>query len=100
MLMTPPQVPDSAVHRGREAVMRDWRDTFDSFEDFSVEVEECHDLGDDLLVFVQYRGLGRGSRVPVEMSMAHVLTVREGRLLRLRQFLTREEALEAAGVRE
>jgi hypothetical protein len=30
----PPQVPDSAVNRGRVAVMRDWRYSFDSFEVF------------------------------------------------------------------
>jgi uncharacterized protein len=96
----PPDMPDSAIHRGHEAVMRDWERTFESFEEFSVEVEQFRDLDDGLLVFVRYRGRGRGSGVPVELGMAHMLTIKEGKLVRLRQFLDREKALEAAGLRE
>ena len=96
----PPQMPDSSIHRGHEAVMRDWQETFDAFDEFSVEVEEYRDLGDTLLVFLRYRGRGQGSGVPVEAQIAHVLTVREGKLVRMRQFLDRDEALEAAGLSE
>jgi uncharacterized protein len=96
----PPEMPDSDIHRGHEAVMRDWQRTFESFDEFSVEVEEYRDLGDELLVFLRYRGRGRGSGVPVELSMAHLLTIREGKFVRMRQFLHREQALEAAGVSE
>jgi ketosteroid isomerase-like protein len=93
----PPEMPDSAVHRGHEAVMRDWQRTFDSFEEFSVEVEQCHDLGDDLLVFLRYRGRGRGSGVVVDAPVAHLLTMKDRKLVRMRQFMDRDAALEAAG---
>ena len=96
----PPEMPDSAIHRGHEAVMCDWERTFDSFDEFSVEVEAYRDLGDELLVFVHYRGRGRGSGVPVELSMAHLLTIRNGKFVRMRQFLDREQALEAADLSE
>jgi ketosteroid isomerase-like protein len=97
----PPEMPDSAVHRGIGAVRRDWERTFDSFEDFAIEIEECRDLGnDELLLFLRYRGRGRTSGAAVEASMAHVATIREGKLLRLRQFLDRQNALEAVGLRE
>jgi ketosteroid isomerase-like protein len=94
----PPEMPDSAVHRGLEAVMRDWQRTFDSFDEFSIELEECHDLGDELLVLLRYRGRGRGSGVDVEAAIAHLLTLRDGKLVRMRQFLDRAAALEAAGL--
>jgi ketosteroid isomerase-like protein len=32
--------------------------------------------------------------------MAHLLTIREGKFVRMRQFLDREQALEAAGLGE
>ena len=96
----PPEMPDSAIHRGREAVLRDWQRTFDSFEEFSIEIEECRDLGDELLLLLRYRGRGRGSGVTVDAPMAHVLTIKNGKLLRLRQFLDRRQALEAVGLRE
>ena len=96
----PPEMPDSAVHRGHEAVMRDWQRTFDSFEEFSIEIEECRDLGNELLVFLRYRGRGLGSGVTVDAQVAHIGTVKDGKLLRLRQFLDRQQALEAVGLRE
>ena len=96
----PPEIPDSAIHRGHAAVMRDWQRTFDSFEEFSAEIEDCQDVGDEeLLIFVRFRGRGRGSGVPVEAEVAHLLTIRNGKLLRMRQFMDRKAALEAAGVR-
>jgi ketosteroid isomerase-like protein len=96
----PPEMPDSAIHRGHEAVMRDWQQTFDSFEEFSIEIEECRDLGAELLVFLRYRGRGRGSGVTVDASLTHVVTVKDGKLLRLRQFLDRRQALEVVGLEE
>jgi uncharacterized protein len=93
----PPEMPDAAVHRGHDAVRRDWQRTFDSFEEFSIEVEECQDLGEDLLVLLRYRGRGRGSGVSVDAQLAHLLTIRDGKLVRMRQFMDRAAALEAAG---
>jgi ketosteroid isomerase-like protein len=96
----PPEMPDSTVHYGREAVMRDWQRTFDSFDEFSIEIEDCRDLGDELLLMLRYRGRGRESGVTVDAPVAHVVTTRNGRLLKLRQFLDRQQALEAVGLRE
>jgi ketosteroid isomerase-like protein len=95
-----PEIPDAAVHRGHEAVRRDWQRTFDFLDEFSIEIEDYRDLGDELLVFIRYRGVGHGSQVPVEATGAHLLTVRQGKLVRMRQFFDRTEALEAAGLRE
>jgi ketosteroid isomerase-like protein len=97
----PPEMPDAAVHRGLDAVRRDWEQTFAAFEEFAIAIEECRDLGDErLLLFLRYRGRGRGSGATVEASMAHVVTIRHGKVLRLRQFLDRQNALEAVGLRE
>jgi ketosteroid isomerase-like protein len=68
----PPEVPEAAIHRGREAVRRDWEQTLELFDDFSVELEEYFDLGEDLLVYLLYRGRSRGSRAEVVAPMAHV----------------------------
>jgi uncharacterized protein len=96
----PPEVPDAAIHRGREAVRRDWEQTLELFDDFSVELEEYFDAGDDLLVYLLYRGRSRGSRAEVVAPMAHVWTFREGKVIRFRQFLDRAEARAAVGLSE
>jgi uncharacterized protein len=96
----PPEVPDAAIYRGREAVRRDWEQTSDMFEDFSIDVEESFDRGDEVVVFLRFRGRGRGSDAGLEAPMAHVWTIREGKAIRLRQFLNRADALEAVGLSE
>jgi uncharacterized protein len=96
----PPEMPDAATHRGHEAVRRDWEQTYDLFEDFSIEVEETLDRGDDVIVFLRYRGRGRESGAEVEAAMTHVWTVRDGKAIRLRQFLDREKALATLGLSE
>ena len=96
----PPEVPEAAIHRGREAVRRDWEQTLELFDDFSVELEEYFDLGEDLLVYLLYRGRSRGSRAEVVAPMAHVWTFRNGKVIRFRQFLDRAEARAVVGLSE
>src|SRR5687768_9826633 len=96
----PPEVPDATIYRGREAVRRDWEQTSDMFEDISIDVEEIFDRGDEVVVLLRFRGRGRGSDAELEASMAHVWIFRDGKAIRLRQFLDREQALEAVGLSE
>ena len=96
----PPEMPDAAIHRGHDAVRRDWEQTYELFEDFTIEVEETLDGGGDVVVFLRYRGRGSESGAEVEAFMAHVWTVRNGKAICLRQFLDRAQALEAAGLSE
>jgi ketosteroid isomerase-like protein len=94
----PPEVPDAGVHRGHEEVRRDWEQTWELFEDFSIEVERYFDAGEELVVFLRYRARARGSNVPIDAQMAHVWTVRDGKAILFRQYLDRAAALEAAGL--
>jgi uncharacterized protein len=96
----PPEVPEATIHRGREAVRRDWEQTLELFDDFSIELEEYFDAGEDLLVYLRYRGRSRGSHAEVVAPMAHVWTFRGGKVIRFRQFLDRAEAREAIGLSE
>ena len=93
-----PEAPDAAIHRGREAVRRDWEQMFDLFDDFTIDIEDVFDAGEELVVFLRLSGRGRESGAEVDARMAHVWTVRETRAIRLRQYLDRTAALEAAGL--
>jgi ketosteroid isomerase-like protein len=95
-----PEAPDATVHRGREAVRRDWEQMFALFEDFTIDIEEVFDAGEELVAFLRLSGRGRESGAEVEARMAHVWTIREGRATRLRQYLNRAAALEAVGLSE
>ena len=94
----PPEMPDAAVHYGREAVRRDREQTLELFDDLTIEVEEIFERDDQVVLFVHYSGRGRESGATVEARTAHVWTVRDGVAVCLRQYLDRAEALAAAGL--
>ena len=74
------------------------KDMNDAWEVVRLDVD--HELGvGDIVLFVgriHYRG--KGSGVEAESRSGYVLTIREGRAVRLRQYLDRAEALEAVGL--
>jgi ketosteroid isomerase-like protein len=66
----------------------------------SNEVERIFDLGDRVLAFVRYRGIGKGSGVPVDVGNAQLVTLRDGKVIRWAVFGDRAKALEAARLSE
>jgi ketosteroid isomerase-like protein len=73
----------------------------DSFDDFRMEPEDFIEGTEDrVVVVVKVIGTAKASRVPVEDRSFHVHTVKHGKSVRMRIFLNRDAALEAAGLRE
>jgi uncharacterized protein len=90
------EAPEPAVYRGPEGVRR-WLEQQDEvFEEFSMEPTEIVVSADVVLATVALRGRGRGSGAPVTIKLFHVLTVRDGRVLRVRGFLNEADARNAA----
>jgi ketosteroid isomerase-like protein len=77
---------------------QDWLDTFDHFRQ---EPVEQIDAGDDKVIAV-FRVSGRAklSGVETDLTYATLYTFRDGKIERGREYWTRDEALEAAGLRE
>src|SRR5512133_2668061 len=91
---------DTGLYHGLEGVQKFHRNWLSVFTAVGAEVEEWIDAGDDVIAMVRWCGRGRESGVPVEMLRAHLWTVRDGKLRRLRILATKAEALEAAGLSE
>ena len=95
------EMAEQRSYRGREAFaefMRRWTEDFDGY---SIQREELVDAGDDRVVGVfKQSATGRGSGASVELEYALVYDLRDGQLVRIRAFLDRAEALEAARVKE
>ena len=100
-LIPPPAYPDAAAsYRGLEGVHQ-WERLIDEiWIDWGFEAERFFDAGDQVAVFVRTSGTARQSGAPVEIFVAHVLTLKDGRVTRTEVFLNRQEALEAVGLRE
>jgi uncharacterized protein len=94
-------IDDVGEMHGPEAVRRYLEDWLDMFDDVTLLPDEVLDLGDDRVLAVQ-RGAGRAkaSGIEVELRYAVVYTVRDGKITRAREYVDRERALEAAGLRE
>lgn len=92
--------PDSTIHRGIDAVRGHFASWVEAYPDLRVEPLEVRENGDAVFVWVRFSGQGGGSGVPIEMELAHVLEMRDGRILRLVEFSDRTEGLEATGLGE
>jgi uncharacterized protein len=94
-------LPDSDTFRGHEGVAELYSEWISSFEDFRVEVEEMIDGGADrVVVMTRLHGRFRGSSEEVNLIEAHVWKLLDGKAVEIREYRTRGEALEAAGLRE
>jgi ketosteroid isomerase-like protein len=93
-------VMGSGVYSGHEGI-RTWvRDRNQAWEYIEDVCEELIDAGEQVVSVVRSRGRGRASHIEVEMHHAAVWTIREGKIVRVVWFGTRQEALEAAGLSE
>jgi ketosteroid isomerase-like protein len=94
-------IDDVGEMHGPVAVRRYVQDWIDTFDDARLVVEELRDVGDDRVLAIQ-RGKGRAklSGVELDLRYAVVYTVRGGKVVRVREYLSVEQALEAAGLRE
>ena len=78
---------------------RAWAEWLGAFDEFSVVAEEFHDAGDKVVVEQLFRGKGKGSGIPVdEIAGAAVLTLRDGKVIRIEGHTSVEAALDSAGI--
>jgi ketosteroid isomerase-like protein len=92
---------DVGEMHGRVAVRRYIQDWIDTFDDFSVVAEELRDVGDDRVLAIQrLNGRAKLSGTETDLRYAVVNTVRDGKVVRGREYLSLDQALEAAGLRE
>jgi ketosteroid isomerase-like protein len=84
--------------RGHEALI-EWTERWlEAWSSYSDQVEEIIDGGEIVVAAVSVSGRGRTSGVEIRQRFFHVFEMREGRIFRLREYLDRDSALEAAGV--
>jgi ketosteroid isomerase-like protein len=93
-------VIDGATYQGRDGVLRFLAFQAEAFSAQSVELEELIETGDEIVAVIRLRGEGPLSRIPLEGRFSHVWQIAGGTVRRLRVYATKQEALEAAGLRD
>jgi ketosteroid isomerase-like protein len=85
---------------GRDAMRAYLADWYEMFADLKSIPEELMDAGPGRVIVVWYvSGTARASGVPTELRLAIAYTIRDSKIVRGREYLTKDEAL-AAVVRE
>jgi ketosteroid isomerase-like protein len=91
---------DRGPMHGKEAVRAHFQDWFDTFDDLKAEPLELIDATDEQVVTVlQFGGRAKLSGVETNLTYAVLSTIRDGKIVRGREYWTKEQALEAAGLR-
>jgi ketosteroid isomerase-like protein len=92
--------PGLEVFHGVEGLKKLIEDVQEQLEDFRTEPFEFLDAGDRVVAGLVHRGRGRGSSAEVEMREWNVFLIRDGKIVSVREYRDRQDALEAAGLSE
>ena len=79
-------------HQDPNPRLRAW---LSGWEDWRAEAEEYLEFGDHVVVLAIYRGRGKGSGVEIHQQGAHVFELRDGKVVRLEIFASREKAIDS-----
>jgi ketosteroid isomerase-like protein len=83
-------------YRGFDGVRRFWGEFLSAWESYRVEPLRFDDAGDQVAVVVHI--VGRTHELEVAQTRSSLLTVRDGRVVRVQAFADAEGAREAAGL--
>jgi len=90
--------PEASYH-GTEGVRRFLTEWLEVWDEYEVNVEEILAISDGrVLTLLRQRGRGRSSGAAMDLRMAQIATLRDGKVVRLENYEDRDEALEAAGL--
>jgi ketosteroid isomerase-like protein len=93
-------MPSAGVDHGHRGVERFFREWLGAWTDYSIEVNEYIDAGSSVMVAFHQSGIGRGSGVRTDRDFFAVYELKDSKVVRYRQFESRQNALDAAGLSE
>jgi ketosteroid isomerase-like protein len=87
----------AGIYHGHEGAERFFIEWLGAWRDPTVEHLELIDAGDSVVSIFRWTGKGKASGVETQQTFFGVYDLRGGKVVRYRQYETREEALAAAG---
>ena len=91
---------EARVFRGHEGVREAFRDLYGALEWIKPEVLEVRDLGDQIVALGRLSIRGKGSGAEAESPAGWIVEFKDGKAIRVSEYLDPQEALEAAGLVE
>jgi uncharacterized protein len=93
-----PQRADARTYHGHDGAEEALREWLKSFREYSFTIQQIVDCGDDVLVIGREEGRGIASGAAVGATNHELLTIRDGKIVRFREFYDEVAAFRAAGV--
>jgi ketosteroid isomerase-like protein len=91
---------EADVFQGKDALRAQWTSQVEAVDPY-IELQELISVGESRVVAVaKWSGRGQASGTPVDASAAQVFTIQRSKVVSVETHATKEEALEAAGLRE
>ena len=90
--------PGGGTYRGHDGVRELWSDAKRIFGEFRNVPEQVFETPDNIVVFVSVEGVGARSGAAVQARIAHIFTFRDEKVVGVRSFADRDEALREAGL--
>jgi ketosteroid isomerase-like protein len=88
------------IYRGHEDVRRYVEALTNEFKGLHVEPDQPIAVGEHVVVPARLTGRGRLSGASVDVTFTMLFSLREGKIVRVRNYWQKAEALEAAGLPE
>jgi ketosteroid isomerase-like protein len=97
----PPEwLDEERLYKGHEGIRRIASQWTENYDEYRLHSEQFIDAGDLVVVLLFGRGRIKGSAVPIEQEVSYVWGVRNGKGVHIQVYLSWDQALEAAGLRE
>jgi ketosteroid isomerase-like protein len=96
----PPHLPGASVYHGHGGWQTQIDKFAEAFRDFTYERLECIDCGDEVISVIRATGTATSSGVAGEVTYAQVETWHAGKVVSVRYFTSRADALKAVGLEE
>jgi uncharacterized protein len=93
-----PQRADGRVYHGHAGVRESFERWLEQWDEYGFDIERFIDGGDDVLVVAREHGRGATSGANVSSRIYVVITIRDSRILRYREFYDEQAAFGAAGI--
>ena len=91
----------ATTYLGHDGARQIWRqDRGEAWERLRNRPQELRDLGESVLALGHLDLIARATGIQFSQEVGEVFDLRAGKIVRIRDFLTHAEAIEAAGLRE
>jgi ketosteroid isomerase-like protein len=92
---------DAGVFRGHSEIKAHWQRLLEAFDEVRIDlVDPIEEVEDGLLIVENLAYLRGRDGIEVQTRSAWLITIRDGELTSFTLYQTKQEALEAAGLRE